>query len=607
MFFCSRNVKGLLGMVAVLGMLSSHKVQALEKNEEALAMVSSAMDAFSNLEMDRAREVLEEALAFADELENPTRAKIHTSLGVIVISGFSDTPLGQSHFIQATCLDSETTVDPLYSTPEIDLIFSQAKELATAEKCEEFGIVAEGVEPSIRPCGDFAPLESQRRAHEIPFYVEVDGNLEYQVTSVILHYAFDSGRYTDLELSPRANGYGAKVECDLHEIRRVNPKEVTYYIEGFSADGELVCGHGNEEYPLVLTMSENASLPPRIAGMKPEECIQCEEGDTECQKNLMAKLRGNGKDGDSCTSDMDCIVELMCDPEMFVCTSEPITREEKEEDTKTPGHKKFYVALSGGTGGGYVRKKINIKKAAIPAPDSGETYDPRELIGVTYDIDEATGRIVTVKNNAKGFSWAGIPVRLAVGYHITPKLSVEVSGRMDMFVISNSEPVNCWDAAGGDIDRMLTNADENLCSFEFDGNYSDADRKTMGEVAIAVKKVGEPDANGNSKQQTLNKKTYQFAWLVNARARYRYLTFGSFVGSVFGGIGYGHIQYRVKDTSSGKHYFPMPGMVDIEIGPGFAYYFTENAGVIVDVPLDFIVGDGFAFNIDVNLGISVGF
>ena len=608
MFFCSGKLTGLFTVVTALGLMASPHVQALDKNEEALAMVSSAMDAYSNLEMDRAKDMLEGALDLGDELESSTRAKIHTSLGVVSISGFSDTPIGQTHFIQAACLDGEIKVDALYSTPEIDLVFSQAKEMATPEKCRELGIVLEGAGPSTRPCGDFSPMERQRRSYEIPFYLEVSGDLRYKVASMVLHYSFDSGRYTDLDLAPRANGYGAKVECDLHEIRRADPREVTYYIEGFTADGELVCGQGDAEYPLTLEMADDAPPPSRIAGMKPEACVRCEEGDAACQRKLMERLRGNAKEGDSCTSDMNCKVDLMCDPEMFVCTSEPIEREEEEEEGALPGHKKFYVALTGGTGGGFVKKSIKIKKAAFPEPNSGENYDPRKLIGVPYDIDDASGEIVTVNNDAKGFSWSGIPVRLAVGVHITPKLSVEVSGRMDMFLVSNSTPVNCWDAAGGNVDQLKVDAGNGLCSFDFDGDYSNEQVEEMGKVAISMKKIGDEPTDGtNRKRLAVLKTKYQFSWLVNARARYRFLNRGSFVGSVFGGVGYGHIQYRVKDKASGKFYFPMPGMVNIELGPGLAYYFSKNVGLVLDVPLDFIVGDGFAFNIDVNLGVSLGF
>ncbi len=597
MFFCSRKLKMPWVLVAIL-FFSSRGVLAQDKNEEALEMVSSAMDAYSNLEMDRAKEILEEALAMADELDGSTLAKVHSSLGVLAISGFSDTPIGEDHFIKAICLDPEVKVDPLFSTPEIDLVFTQSKESATPEKCEALGIVPDQVEITVPPCGRFSPPERQRSSYEIPFYVEMDGRFRFEVTTVVLHYSFDSGRYTDLDLSPRANGYGSKIECERHEIRRANPRVVTFYLEGFSAEGELLCEQGSEAYPLSIEMAENAAPPAPIAGLKPEKCVQCSDDDEVCKHQLMEKLHGDKKDGEPCTSDMDCIVDLMCDPEMFVCTKEPI-KKKTEEDGPSTGPSTFYVTLSGGTGVGFLKKDLQIKKTKFNV-EPKDNYDPRNLIGMNFDGDP-TGQILEFSKPVKGFTWSGVPVRLALGVHINPKLSIEVSGRFDVFLVSHSTPVSCFEAADNDINQMLAEAGQDKCSYDFDDKFSnDEDRRTVGQAAVSW----EPTKDGHTSHL---KKEYQFAWLVNARVRYKALSKGSFVGSVFGGVGYGTIQYRVKDTASGDFYFPIPGMVDIEIGPGVAYYFSKYAGITFDVPIDFIVGDGFAFNIDFNLGMSVGF
>ena len=72
MFLGSRNVKSLVMLICALGVFSSRQGIAQDKNEEALAMVTSAMDAYSNLEMDRAKEILENALTMEDELDGKT-------------------------------------------------------------------------------------------------------------------------------------------------------------------------------------------------------------------------------------------------------------------------------------------------------------------------------------------------------------------------------------------------------------------------------------------------------------------------------------------------------------------------------------------------------
>jgi hypothetical protein len=374
---------------------------------------------------------------------------------------------------------------------------------------------------------------------------------------------------------------------------------VTYYIEGAAADGTVICGHGTDEYPLKLMMSEDAPLLSPIGGMTPQECLQCEDGDVECQKKLAAMTRADKAAGETCTTDNDCVAGLICDPEMFVC-GEDKPKEPKKKKGKGP--QVFYATLTGGTGVGFVSKDMQIEKAVLPETSeeaADPNFDPRPEIP---EGDYARGKIATLDRDVNGFSWSGIPVRLALGYQITEKLSIEVSGRLDAFVVSNSTPVSCLDAAGGDLGQMVTNAANEECNITFDdAEYTDEQLAEMGEKAIAY----EPRSDGTA--AVVMEKEYQIAWMVNARVRFKFLSVGSLAASVFGGVGYGHFQYRVKDVSSDSYYYPMPGMVDIEVGLGLAYYFSRHVGLVFDIPIDFLVGDGFAANFDFNLGLAFGF
>ena len=133
------------------------------------------------------------------------------------------------------------------------------------------------------------------------------------------------------------------------------------------------------------------------------------------------------------------------------------------------------------------------------------------------------------------------------------------------------------------------------CAIDDLPNMDDARLEAVSRASVVQ------DAFGND----IITKAFQYAWLINARVRYRLVHKGVFGFSLFGGIGYGHIQYRIAGDDTA--YFPMPGMFDIELGPGLAFYFNQHFGIVVDVPIDIIVGDGFALNFDVTLGLSFGF
>jgi opacity protein-like surface antigen len=267
---------------------------------------------------------------------------------------------------------------------------------------------------------------------------------------------------------------------------------------------------------------------------------------------------------------------------------------------------------------------MHIRRAEFGEEDT-DPYripDPRDEI-MDYR-GRGTGAIVEFDerpDKKPASAWNGIPVRLELGFHITPKLSIELAGRFDAYVVTNIEPVSCWDAAGGDLFTMVdvtpidddndgvpdryVNNDPGKCSFDWADpspievsqlQNSPANIETLGKAAVAQE-------NG----ETVTTSSNQIAWLVTARVRYQLITKGGLRGTVFGGAGYGHAHYRVSSTTGNDVYFPLIGMAAIELGPGVAYYFTDNIGLVFEVPITFLVGDGFAANFDFNLGLGAGF
>ena len=568
---------GIAPTAAVVFLLSILPVRAgaQTRNDEASALLTSAMDAYSNLELEKAKGYLDQALAFKDELDPETLAKVYIGFGVLWAGGYSNSVEAKRSFTMALCLDENVKVDPLFSTPEIDVSFTESRADLSSSVCRELGIAPAALEP----CGYHEPFVDQRKGYELPFYLDVNPSFNDELDRIAVKYAFDGKRqYRTLNLESIGNGYGGMVECDSGEIRSVNPDSVQYFIEGYDSNNNVICSQGSEDAPLEVLMTKDVPIVSR-PGLSPQACLE-------------SSKKGAGQ---SCSMTTECRDGLVCGEETFRCES-------KAEPTPTPtaekGPRKFYVNLTGGAGFGYVNKDITIvryDKDGNPATGTSVEGSAEAIAGYSR------GRVDTLTQNPSGVAWSGVPIRLAFGYKINSKLSVEVSGRLDGFVISNSEPLSCWEYTGGNTDYVRGMKDDacttNFAKIEAAGiHFDDSQIEELARNSEAIE-------NGSGK--TRNK--YQIAWLVNARVRYAFLAKSALQMSVFGGLGYGHIQYRVKDSSSGDYYYPLPGMVNVEVGVGLSYYFSKHVGVIFDIPIDFAVGDGFALNFDFNLGLGFGF
>ncbi|MDJ0763110.1 MAG: hypothetical protein QNJ97_08995 [Myxococcota bacterium] len=573
----------ILGMNLITGTSSAQP----DAQATAIAAVRSAMDAYSNLNIDEAKTQLEETLALAADLNARTLARIYTSLGMVWSGGFSEPEKGQENFKIAVCLDGDISVDPLYLTPEIETEFNLAKLQVTPEACEEilsdvvlpadFASASEETPaeepsqptPSIAPCGDHMPITEQKQKHELPFYLELSSEFESNVDRLVVKYAFDaSPDYTEIELKPTGDGVGALLTCDQGQIRVFDPASISYFIEGTDVTGQVVCGHGIEEAPIQILMMPDAQPLPAFGDLRPKECAPCPPWDETCAKKDALPGRG-----EVCSPTVGCQIGLVCS-DLNVCEKGWASAGPKD------GPSKFYVNVGGGGGVGYFKKDWQTRIWDGNAPNRGAP---------------GPGAIV-IKDQGGGFAWSGIPVRLAVGFFVTPDLSLEVSGRFDVYVVSVNNPTSCWDQVGGVPSGNDISCDPSAFPDpELVDPQSDAQVEAYWKRSIALR-------NDGSQIWTSE---YQYAWIVNARARYRVLKSGPMGISLFGGAGYGQMQFRVPSDET--NYFPMTGMVNVELGPALSFFFNNHVGLQVELPIDFLFGDGFSVNADLVLGMGIGF
>jgi hypothetical protein len=590
----SRSVKSLPGvvLVAVTVMLASSSALAQsnpEASQKVVDLVKSAMDAYGNLDLENATNSLEEALGFAPDLDKTTLARLYIAYGTIRVGGSGDNPGGQHDFVTALCLDETVNIDPLMSSPDIDTVFAAAKQEATPDNCQQVlgtivlpadmklgPIKGKVVDPGVPACGAFTPLDAQKQRYEVPVYLDVDPMMRSRIAKIVLKFSFDgSPDFRDLAFGPAGMGYGAEITCDEGQIRVYDPTSISFYIEGYDHLGNLICGHASAQGPYMTVMSPDVPPAQAVTGLAlPKECAPCPPWDQTCGQTVKPK------EGDMCDAQGACAEGLVCG-EAGICEAAG-----GGGSGESRGPKMMYFDLLAGVGVGAQGKDMSSANF-ITQNDAGEN-------------------VIGHPNNGGGFAWSGVPLRLVVGYKVLEWLSVEVTGRLDVTKAASFDKSvqSCWDASGHDLDKINGVGDYAgegaLSCTTVDGTPPgdpgfDAD---LAKQSIALTNGGDPVESttphiGNS-------------WLVNARARFRLLQKGGLQLSAFAGLGYGHIMYMVKSAEN-QSFFPAPGFFDIEVGPGLAYYFNDHVGIAVDVPIDVIVGDGWALNFDFTVGLSAGF
>ena len=97
--------------------------------QQVIDLNRQAMEAYNNLEIDQARQLLEQAeqLATSNHVTGAPLARTYLNLGVIQIAGLSENAEGLRYFTLALRADPSVQLDPLTSTPEIQLVYARAR------------------------------------------------------------------------------------------------------------------------------------------------------------------------------------------------------------------------------------------------------------------------------------------------------------------------------------------------------------------------------------------------------------------------------------------------------------------------------------------------
>ncbi|MDW8245422.1 MAG: hypothetical protein RMJ84_02485 [Sandaracinaceae bacterium] len=452
---------------------------------QVLELNRRAMEAYTNLEIDQANSLLQQALQIAQRngITGSPLARTYLNLAVVAISGMGDNATGLNYMVEAIQADPSIQLDPLTSTPDIQNLFAIARQKAkqgaspqqpaspppsqpqppqtapsppqpSSTPSQSQGPQRANTPPQQPPIGNLqhVPVPEQLEQTAVPVYIEVPGNPAH----VYLYYKAPGMReFQRVEMNRVAQGFGFEIPCT-----EVLAPEITYYIVAFGADGSPIGFAGSQTTPFrVPIVTKRTQVAPALPGRAPPEPCreqECPPGMPGCKSNREGK-----KAGEFCTRDSECASKKCRDN---LCTASE-GEDEQLSGTKPP---LFFARLSAFAGLSYVSHglpadrfpcanrseyegscvEISGFSSLQELPSNWESLTPEERMNQQFTqraiqfgyLPAGTPNCNPEGNPAKGDPYcffvetpgfvANFALRLDLGYHVAPFLALTGGARV---------------------------------------------------------------------------------------------------------------------------------------------------------------------------------
>jgi hypothetical protein len=439
-----------LGAAIVMSAGSLVSVAQAQSNPQQLAEANKkAMEEYNNLDIERAKASLEKAAKNAEKngIRGPALARTLSNLAVVLVGGLGDQKGAVAAFTRALKEDPKVEPDPIVATPEVMSAYASAKanvgKSAPAPQPEEEVAPPARVESGpVESNLDHTPTAEQLSQTSVPIFVKKSADLE--IANIKVYWrSLGMKKPKSQQMSETDDGYTFLIPCtDVYE-----PK-VEYFLVASDSDGNPVGSAGTAENPILVPIVSTRTEPaPSLPGQVPPS--QC-SADDECPPG-MPGCRGAAGMGDTCSVDKDCASGLMCDDDFCVSGERA---EEESSSSSSGGFKKFFVEASVGVGLTSVGKGRAPDRSAKPVL-MPVTAAARDTMTGDIDLDKAKSQL-----QARGFDCSAqqttvmgvqqlqltkcavavhpggivpVPVlNLAVGYNLSPKLAVALTGRFQI-------------------------------------------------------------------------------------------------------------------------------------------------------------------------------
>ncbi len=394
-------------------------------------MTAEAMEAYNNLDIDRAGQTLVEAIELANQngVSGPPLARANMSLGVVYVGGLGDNTNGLVHFLAAVCADPNIQLDPLTSTPDIQTVFQLAQQRAQGGGCSGGGGGAPGPQPVAPeigpdPVGPSQPAPTsgelihtaptqQRSQTPLPLYVEAP---LADVEKVHLYYkGLGMDAFKRVDMVPYGAGYAYQLSCqDVWEPR------VVYYISVIGEGGRTLASAGTAQAPIEVAVSSSGTSAQLPDAAPPGLCgEECPPGMGGCTSRGMAAI------GEPCEASNDCQSGLICSDD--ACALAGAGAEEDDDDgPASTDFARLFVQLGGAIGFASVQAGMTADSAP---PNLNGIYDGNSPWVAAPTECPAAGQVdgapdaYCVSVPTPGFV-PNMAIRAAIGYFVAPWLSL---------------------------------------------------------------------------------------------------------------------------------------------------------------------------------------
>ncbi len=244
----------------------AQNVRRLEN--QILEMHRDAMVRYDELEFEKAKELLREALALAAEhrlQDEPIMARVYADLAVVYASGLNDRAGAERALTRAVEIDPAIEIDPAYESPALDELLADIKRRAAAQ----------GTDPAALDCKAVAgiahePLSRAEGGEPVTIVAVVSPRLRASEVRVHHRGQDDDGDYSSLRMALEG-------ECSFTvALPRavVRSPGLGYYIAAYDASGRVLAESGTADAPHVMAVrgagtgegsgTASASAAPRL-------------------------------------------------------------------------------------------------------------------------------------------------------------------------------------------------------------------------------------------------------------------------------------------------------------------------------------------------------
>lgn len=121
--------------------LATPSVAQQSADQVVAELNQGAMEAYNNMDIEKAGSMLEEALRICLEagVGGPLFAQTNLNLGIVYVGGLSDNDSGVKYFMDAICADPTVQLDPLTSTPDVQSVYQVAGQRVQQMGCPQGG------------------------------------------------------------------------------------------------------------------------------------------------------------------------------------------------------------------------------------------------------------------------------------------------------------------------------------------------------------------------------------------------------------------------------------------------------------------------------------